>query len=270
MFELDANGAVRSTPCWAALEHACGRIKPDAVILDPMVVVNGVPESDNQLMRQVMTLLRIGMAQRFNCALVLAHHDNKHGSDDAGDGDAANARGAGDIVNAVRFELAVKKMSAAQAGDMGVDRDRRGFYFRCGSAASKLNYSAPEESEWFQRLPIPINGEQVVRCIPWQPPAARLDDAMAAALIEAIGKGTKHGPYSPQIGNSDRSLGPLLEDLGIGGKAQQRALRDLQERHGVVKAKWLVPGQRHERQGLRTAAGLPDNFSWLDGEEAEG
>ena len=70
-----------------------------------------------------------------------------------------NARGAGDIVNAVRFEFAVKKMSVQQAGAMNVQEDRRGFYFRLGSSDSKVNYDEPLGSSWFERKAVPIAGE---------------------------------------------------------------------------------------------------------------
>ena len=270
MFELDEHGAVRPTACWHALEHACETIQPDAVFLDPLVAINAVPESNNTLMRRVMTFLLMGMARRFDCVLAVAHHDNKNSADDD-DGDQGNARGAGDIVNAVRFELAVKKMTVGQADQMGIEHDRRGFYFRLGSAASKTNYAAPEESEWFERLAVVINGEAVVRCFPWDPPSARLTDEMAACLIAAIGDGTPHGPYSPQLGKGKRSLGPLLEEHGIKGAApQRRAMHELTSRHGVVQAAWKIPGRGADRsKGLRTAGRSPSNWGWLD-DEGEG
>jgi hypothetical protein len=265
MFELDENGQVRTTSCWDALERACETIRADAVFGDPLVAINAVPENDNQLMRRVMTILRIGIAQRSKCALGVAHHDNK-GGDDSDDADQGNARGAGDIVNAVRFELAVKKMASGQAEQMNIDRERRGFYFRLGSTASKLNYAAPEDSEWFERLAVVINGEQVVRCIPWQPPTGKIDDEQMMTLIAAIGRGIGGRPYSPQISNSDRAIGPLLASVGItAAKAQRRALHDLRDLHGVVQSAWKVPGRGDEtRQGLRTAGGLPSNVTWCD------
>ena len=268
MFELDEHGAVRTTGCWGALERACETVRPDAVFADPLVAINAVPESDNTLMRRVMTFLLVGVARRFDCALAVAHHDTKNGADDD-DGDQANARGAGDIVNAVRFELAVKTMTSKQAEQMTVEHERRGFYFRLGSTASKVNYAAPEASEWFERLAVVINGEQVVRCIPWEPPSGRLTEAMVARLIAAIGEGTPHGPYSPQVGNSDRSLGHLLDELSITGAiAQRRALRELKAHHGVVQAPWKLPGRGSvTRQGLRTAGSLPVKYEWCECDE---
>ena len=184
MFEVgEKEGVILPTSCWEALENACLMHRPDVVMVDPLVAINAVPENDNQLIRRVMTVLKIGLTQRFNCALVIAHHDLKAGGSNE-DSDQTNARGAGDIVNAVRFEFAVKKMSVQQAGAMNVQEDRRGFYFRLGSPGSKVNYDEPLGSAWFERKAVPIAGESTVYCVPWEPPVGTLDEAQTAELIE--------------------------------------------------------------------------------------
>jgi hypothetical protein len=134
MFELvDGRGAVRTTATWEAFIRTCENYKPDAAALDPFVAINAVPESDNQLMRRVMTILKLELAEPQHLALVLAHHDNKAASDDE-DSDPLKGRGAGDIVNAVRFELAVRNLGAKQAEQFGIEDNRRGWYFRAGSS----------------------------------------------------------------------------------------------------------------------------------------
>jgi hypothetical protein len=194
------------------------------------------------------------------------HHDNKSGGDDE-ESDQTNARGGGDIVNGVRFELAVKKMTVAQAEKFAIDADRRGYYFRLGSPSSKLNYSAPEESEWFERITYEINGEEVVRCIPWQVPSSKLSPDLTAAVVAAVERGSPSGPYSPQIGNTDRSLGPLLTSLGIATpSAQAKILRELLRAGCIVKGKWQVNAGARFRSGLKSPAGLPYNYEWQDGD----
>ena len=240
---------------------------------DPLVV-NTVPENDNQLIRRVMTVLKIGLAQQFGCALVVAHHDVKSGGDDE-DSDQSNARGAGDLVNAVRFELAVKKMSLNLAGDMNIPAAKRGWHFRVGSAASKMNYFEPQDAEWMQRLslPIGIGGQQTVYCTPWDPPPDVLDEEQNAALIREIAAGSKFGPYSPQLGrHNDRSLALVLKSLGIVTReAQRRVLRRLRDSDEVVVAKFKRPGHGSNiRAGLRTAAGEPRNYEWQDEAETDG
>jgi len=270
MFELDEFGAVKATECFATLQLLCQRIKPDVVALDPLVAINSVPEGNNTLMRRVMTMLRADIAIRFDIALILVHHDNK-GGDGSEDNDAASVRGASDIVNAVRFELAVRHMTTAQAEGWDIEPERRANYFRLGSLASKRNYVAAEESEWFEHLATVVNGEAVVRCIPWQPPSGKLSEDQMKQLIGAIEKATPSGPYSPKLGEYERSLSPVFEAIGVTATAaQRRALNDLLRAGQVEKAKFRRPGHGDEtRTGLRTAARLPYNYEWCDLAEAE-
>jgi hypothetical protein len=155
-------------------------------------------------------------------------------------------------------------MTAAQADQMGVKAERRGFYFRLGSVDSKTNYSAPEASEWFERIPVVIGNEQVVRCLPWEPPTGKLTDEQTKTVIAAIEKGTSEGPYSPQLGNTGRSLAHVLADLGLTNpKAQKQALDALVNSGAVVKARWKQPGKgKDTHAGLRSAAGLPYRWEW--------
>jgi hypothetical protein len=270
MFKLDERGQLVTTLAWDALQWHCETFKPDVVFLDPLIAINAAPESDNSIMRRVMTLLRTGITVKHDCALGLAHHDIKVGGEDTAT-DQANARGAGDIVNAVRFELATKGMTVAQAEAFGIEREKRKHYFRLGSEDSKRNYAAPEAAEWFERTATVINGDSVVRCHPWTPPDGKLADDHVTQLVAEIGRGTSAGPYSPQLGKNDRSLSQLLESLGISGDRQQRmALRDLKDRHGVQTVGFKRPGHgSHVRQGLRTAAGAPYNYGWCDMEVAD-
>lgn len=272
MFDMK-DQAVRTTPIWDSLVRHAGRIKPDAIGLDPLVAINAVSENDNQLIRRVMVMLRSQLAEQLHCAVILIHHDNK-GGDDTEASDQKNVRGGGDIVNAVRFELQVKKLTLAQAEAFGIEPERRGFYFRVGSPTSKMNYSAPDEAEWFERIPVDINGEQVVRCIPWTPPSAKLDEDQIKAVIDAVERGTPDGkPYSQRMGTEPRSIGPVLASLGITGpNAQKRAIKAVLATGRIVDLDWRVPGrgEHFTRKGLRSDRGLPYNHEWSDKEGADG
>jgi hypothetical protein len=269
MFRVN-DGQLETTPIWEALQAWCRKVKPDVVILDPLIAINAAPESDNQIMRRVMSVLKAELAMRFKCALVIVHHDAKSAGEDTAN-DQTNARGAGDIINAARFEAAIKGMTVTQAEAFGIEREERKNYFRVGSEDSKRNYSAPEAAEWFERQATVINGEAVVRCVPWQPPSGKLSDEQVTVLIAAIGKGTSAGPFSPQLSKNDRSLSPLLASLGVTGRNQQRsALLRLKDRHGVEECSYRRPGHgTNERKGLRTAAGLPCNYEWSEMEETD-
>lgn len=269
MFALDDNGQAVPTQCWEIWLRACETIRPDATALDPFIAINSVPERDNQLMRRVMSLIKTGLTLRFQCALMLAHHDNKSAGEDE-DSDQTNSRGAGDIVFAVRFEAQIKAMTAGQASCWGIDPAKRGLYFRAGSVASKRNYTAPEAAEWFERREFPLGREPVVYCVPWQPPSAHLNDEQTKRIVTAIEKGTTNGrPYSAQLTNTDRTIGWVLESLGISKPAMQRqALKQLINGGRIVKAKWRPRGEGAKLMvGLRSASGLPYDVDWIGAEE---
>jgi hypothetical protein len=193
MFALDREGAVRTTRTFEALDMWCREIRPDVTALDTLVAINAVPEDNNTLMRRVMATLR-RTARAHEMAVILAHHDRKGGSGDE-DSDQASARGAGDITNAARFELAVKKMTSAEAERFNIDPKERASYFRLGSLGSKLNYVAADEAEWFERVTHVIGGEPVGACIPWTPPDAfeGITIAMANAILDDIHTGLPNG-----------------------------------------------------------------------------
>jgi len=211
----------------------------DVVALDPLIAINAV--------------------QRDN--LAVAHHDTKSSAADA-DNDPLSARGAGDIVNAVHIEVAVRKLTAKQAENFGVKDDMRGWYFRAGSIGSKRNYNAPEDSEWFERSAESLNGEAVVRCIPFIPPtkAASSPDALAE-IVAAIGRGTPGGPYSPKLDDGERSLVPVLQRFEVlTPVVVKNVLKLLGTR--IEKARWKHPERRKKVLGYRTAEGHSHKWEW--------
>jgi len=79
-----------------------------------------------------------------------------------------------------------------------------------------------------------------------------------------VEKGTKHRPYSPQLGNTNRGLNPVMEEIGIAAlPAQRRTLKDLLQSGRIEKAERRVPGHGNDRwrAGLRSPARLPYNWS---------
>jgi hypothetical protein len=211
MFELDRDGAVRATATFEALDAWCREIRPDVTALDTLVSINAVPEDNNTLMRRVMAALR-RPCRAYEMALILAHHDRKSGGDDE-DSDQSNARGAGDIINAARFELAVKKMTADEAKRFSLDPKDRAAYFRLGSLASKLNYIAADEAEWFERVTHIVSGQAVGACIPWIPPDAfdGITPPLANAILDDIDAGMPDGRrFSDSAAAKDRAAWKIV------------------------------------------------------------
>ncbi len=260
MFALDDNGQVTATEVWQDFVKICENERPDLVCLDPLVALNAAPEDISTHARRVVVYLQ-NLAKRLNFALLLAHHDRKGA---IGENDQDAARGSGDWAAAVRFEKAVRMMTLEQASGWDIEADRRGFYFRVGSESSKVNYAAPEAAEWFQRHAVPINGEQVVRCEPWQPPVGKLSPEQVDQLVELIGHGSRFGPFSPQISRqSNRSIGPEMERLGVvGPRAQGRAIKRLAD-DGRIERRKFWDGHKWA-VGLRTEAGEPADAKWKE------
>jgi hypothetical protein len=176
MFELNEWGSVDTTVTWEAFQGAVAYYQPDIVVVDPFVAINAVPENLAHLMRRVFTLFKLhARRELYAYCLILVHHDTK-GGDNSDDGDALRVRGSTDIVNSVTMEEAVRTLDKIQAQKWEIPEDRRGWYFRLGSVASKRNLTAPEEGEWFERISEKLEigrksvVEEVVRCIPWTPP----------------------------------------------------------------------------------------------------
>jgi AAA domain-containing protein/DnaB helicase-like protein len=248
MFELDERGAVRATRAFEALEKSCAKFQPDVTALDTLVAINAVPENDNTLMRRVMATLR-SAARRHDMALIIAHHDNKSGGD-AEDRDQANVRGASDIPNAARFELAVKKMTSAEAVGFDLNPSDRASYFRVGSLASKVNYIRAEDSEWFERITHIVSRQQVVACIPWTPPNAfeGLAHDLANAILDDIEAGMPNGlRYSDSGAAKDRAAWKVVRKH-MPGKTEKDCREIIKKwvRNGALYAKDYFDEERRE------------------------
>jgi hypothetical protein len=229
-------------------------VQPDVVIIDTLVAVNAVPEDSNSMMRRVMAELR-QICRRQNAAMILTHHDRKSGLDDGEDGDTNNARGAGDITNAVRFEFAVKKMTSAEAQRFGLNPKARTSYFRLGSLSSKVNYVAADEAEWFERVTHIVGEQAVAACIPWAPPDAfeKLTIAIINTILDDIDVGLPNGVrYSDANAARDRAAWKVVQKH-CPEKAEAEAKRIINTwvRNNVLTSKkYMNNDRREEEMGL--------------------
>jgi hypothetical protein len=259
-FAAKNSGQVTTSRQWQAWQWHHEQHRPDVSALDPFIAINAAGESENLIVRRIMTLLRTQVTLRHNCAGLLAHHDVKSGSDDAA-ADTVNARGAGDIINAARIEAAVKNMTEHEAENYGCNEDERRARFRLGSEYSKHNYSAAKASEWFVREPVTINGIEVVTCRPWTPPPLKANSGQLTHLTTLIEQATE--PLSPRLSlNEPRSVLTACQTAGLVSKAAQKAALDtLLRRREIEVREWKSP--KGPRQGLRvTATGKP-KVHWL-------
>jgi hypothetical protein len=247
------------------LETALDALRPDVIILDPLVAFcGGGNMNDNTVMSLVMRELK-RLAAKFDCAILVVHHTRKGG--DAGN--AESISGAAAIVNLARRAIMPVPMVDDDAKKLGVLPSEQLSYFKLVDAKSNL---APRsaDSPWYQlhsvELPNPEpplyphgdNVQAITRVnLPRLNNAATTadDQKIRRAILDLVDRGKiidgKTYPYSPSLAGAKNTRG-LLDDA-TAAVANATAphqwppgdLRAVTER-AIVKMKqegWLVEEQ---------------------------
>jgi hypothetical protein len=144
--------AVLNEDGFNGLQAALGTLRPDLVVLDPLVVFcGGGNMNDNAVMSLIMRRLK-ALAVRFDCAMLVVHHTRKGRS--TGDGPAEEAErigGAAAIVNLARRAIMPVTMTDAEtkAYAGSVLPSERFKYFKLADVKSNL---APlsTEAPWYE------------------------------------------------------------------------------------------------------------------------
>jgi hypothetical protein len=261
LFNIDAKTkGVSGTPLMEELVTQIEGFRPDVLILDPFVELHPADENDNSAVRSIMAALR-AMAAHYDLAMVILHHTRK-GSTQAGDPDAV--RGASSIIGAARIVLTVNPMSSDEAAGSGVSETARRHYFRVDGA--KSNYAPLTTAEWFQRITAMLdNGDTVATLEPWAPPVDVVSPEVFEAIKAAIAAGSSEGPWSPKLSKDNRSVKALLTHHGVLTVSGQKQILQSLLSDKVEIASFIH--KRRPAKGLRTVAGEPHKFEWLDDNE---
>jgi hypothetical protein len=183
-------GAPRlAPPGWNALVAELNHIKPDVLIIDPLInVMGGVDVSNNSAAALLIGQLATLATQGRRIAVMIAHHVAK-GRDPAS---AEAAMGAASFVNLSRIALTIERLEEKQAGQIGVPSWKAKSIFRV--FGTKQNYSSPDaDDRWFQILtveiqnqqpPIYVTGDQVAVIAKFDPGSSR--PAFPAELIRDV------------------------------------------------------------------------------------
>jgi RecA-family ATPase len=254
------------------ITEAVGDNGVDVAILDPLVTLHGVPESDNMKMYAVVSIFA-GIADTCGCGFELAHHTRKaQANGGAVDYTADDMRGASSIRDAVRAARMLNHMSAADADLAGVLPFERTSYFRVDRV--KANNAPPARiATWRRFINVDLpNGDEVGVVEPWEFPGqgAQTPEKAAAEqkaeqlflrlLDQATAEGSnisaRGGPnYAPTRFARDRAakaagvskamlivaMQHLLETGRIKSEPYGRGTRDLRR---------LVRGIREPEDGL--------------------
>ncbi|HAS6762870.1 TPA: AAA family ATPase [Vibrio parahaemolyticus] len=88
------------------------------------------------------------IATETGCSIVFLHHSNK-GSVIGGGDQQQSSRGSSVLVDNIRWQSYLSNMTIAEADELGVEHDQKGFFVRFG--VSKANYGSPLPEQWFRR-----------------------------------------------------------------------------------------------------------------------
>ena len=221
----DKNFSILDKSGFAVLEAALGSLRPDLVILDPLVAFcGGGNMNDNAVMSLVIRELK-QLAAKFDCAVLVVHHTRKGA--DVGNPEAIS--GAAATVNLARRAIMPVPMTEDEAKKFGVLPSKRGRYFKVVDAKSNL---APRsaDSPWYQlhsvelpnpEPPIYPHGDNVqaiarVNLSLLSNAAATADDQkIQHAILDLVDRGKIIGgqsyPYSPSLAGADNERA-LLDD----------------------------------------------------------
>ena len=188
-------------PDWDFLTGELDRLKPDLLLIDPLVsLMGGVSLNDNSAAALAFgNFVRIA-AER-NLAIIIAHHAAKNRDNSSADA----AMGAASLVNLARICLAIEPLSEGDAVKIGVAPwDARSIFRIIGT---KQNMSPPDSNDrWFRLVsidmpnaqpPIYPNGDRVgvvERFIP-NPSAPVFPQPVISAALAAIANANP--PLSP-------------------------------------------------------------------------
>src|SRR5262249_4046542 len=167
----------------------------EVFIVDPLITLHSVPESDNGKMDQVVRIL-LQIADDCDASVDFAHHTRKLAAG-VSEATANDSRGASAIPHAVRLLETLNVMSLAEPRQLGIDEFERLLYFR--SDQGKANTSRPAaKADWYRFESIDLaNGDNVGVVTPWNRPdsgdgsaaARKADDTFLLLLDRMIAEG---------------------------------------------------------------------------------
>jgi hypothetical protein len=210
------------------------------VFIDPLISCHSVAENDTCGMDAVAkTWSQVAAAT--NCAIELVHHTRKPAREGDSENHAADARGAGALIAAVRGSRVINQMTEKEAGEFDIEGERFD-YFRVNRA--KVNMSRRSGStSWFRLVPVaigngepnnPTDGDNVQTLTSWKPPD--VFDIITVEHMHAVRAKAATGEYMRDPRAKDGWFGEVIaEVVGLDVETQ----RPLIEK---VLATWLELG----------------------------
>ena len=284
----DRNVSVLDQSGFQVLESGMSTLRPDLVVLDPLVAFcGGGNMNDNAVMALVIRELK-RLASKHDCAVLIVHHTRK-GIDD---GNVEAISGASAIVNLARRAIMPVPMTREEANQLRVLPSERSRYFKLVDA--KSNFSPrTADSPWYYLHSVPLpnaeppiypsgdNVQAVQRLnlsVLQTAPLTTDEQKIRDSILDLVQRGkTINGqsyPYSPSAAGANKERGLLndamaavqfaatsqvwtCEDLAA---ATKRTIKQMKEEGYLVEKdmKELMPNPGRFRKGRGlTVARMP-------------
>jgi hypothetical protein len=196
----DKNVSMLNPSGFDVLASALETLRPDVVILDPLVAFcGGGNMNDNSVMALLIRELK-RLATKYDCAVLVVHHTRK-GADD---GNADAISGASATVNLARRAIMPVTMTSDEAKTLGVLPSERSSYFKLVDAKSNL---APRsaDSPWYRLHSVALPNAE--------PPLYPHGDSVQAVARETLSVASSAAPTG-----DDQKMRDAILDLVDGGK----------------------------------------------------
>jgi hypothetical protein len=224
-----------------ALTAECKAKKIDLLMLDPLVSTHKVPEGDNGAMDHIIKAGFGAVAEAANIGVDVQVHVRKGPAGTTNDYTVDDARGASAQIGGFRSVRILNRMSAAEAGNLGMALDEARLTFRVDSG--KENMQRPTATAiWRKLVSVPLGNatpdmpEDIVQAtVAWQAP-----DIMAGIMPDDARKAqeavtAKECAANPQANNwAGHAIG---EALGLKTDSKHERAKV----NGLIKA-WLLSG----------------------------
>jgi hypothetical protein len=238
------------------IEMAIKKLAIELVQFDPFVKAHGVPENDNRLIDEVMTII-VGIAARTGVAIDATFHMPKGAADP---GNADKFRGGSAAKDAMRLGKTLTQMSPEEADRFGVPEHERRRYIRYDDA--KLNLSPYDHTTWFKLVSVPIgnadnvypDGDHIQTVEPWQPPDAwqGMTGTITNRILDRIDAGMPDGErYSGAPTARTRAAWKVVADIASKKEGPSREIIKGWLKSGLLKEEPYMTKKREEAMGLK-------------------
>ena len=263
---VEENGQVIATPQAKLYVEEIRQNGIDVSQVDPFVKSHRAPENDNGKIDQVMEIYGDG-ADQTDCAIELAHHIRKTGSDRVG---IEDVRGGSAIIGAARTVRMISRMNESEARLFGIAGIERLRYFRIDPTA-KANMMPPaDHADWMHMVSVElpnsdpdtgVPGDNIGVPVPWIPsgPLEGLTYEKINELLDGVDRaadnpepGDALTPFSPSKQAGELWIGHPIQELLEKNEKQAAKIIETWTQTGVLVKFTYKNQNRKDRVGVRS------------------